>query len=135
MTTPTGAPESQALSAPGARDPRRILDGLATLEHVRGGLVVAPDGLVIASSMPGGIAVEAISALAAALGRELELQGQRLRRGTFVLAHFTAAEGSLFIGGTPVGFIVLLADPEANRDRVRQALRSAVEAVRRAWAR
>jgi len=117
------------------RDFRELLRGLVQLEHVRGGLIVAPDGLVIAADLPGEIPVEPLSALAATLGRELELRGPRLRRGTFLMAHFAAGDGTVFLGGTPVGFIVLLGDAEVNRDAVRHALRGAMDAVRQAWSR
>ncbi|HEV8641039.1 MAG TPA: hypothetical protein VGV13_08070 [Methylomirabilota bacterium] len=117
------------------RDFRYVLGELVKLEHVRGGLLVAPDGLVIAADLPTEIAVEPLSALAATLGRELELRGPRLRRGTFLMAHFADGDGTVFLGGTPVGFIVLLGDAEVNRDKVRFAMRTAMDTVRQAWSR
>jgi predicted regulator of Ras-like GTPase activity (Roadblock/LC7/MglB family) len=117
------------------RDLRRLLSDLLTLEHVQGGIVVAPDGLVIASQLPSEVPVEPLSALAATLGRELELRGPRLRRGTFLMAHFAAGNGTVFLGGTPVGFIVLLGDADVDRDAVRRALKVAMETVRQAWPR
>lgn len=117
------------------RDFRQVLAGLTRLEHVRGGLLVAPDGLVIAAALPPDIPVEPVSALAATLGRELELRGPRLRRGTFLMAHFLADDGTVFLGGTPVGFIVLLTDTDVNRDTIRHALREAIGAIRQAWPR
>lgn len=117
------------------RDFRQLLHGLVALEHVQGGLIVAPDGLVIAAELPRETPVEALSALAATLGRELELRGPRLRRGTFVMAHFAAGDGTVFLGGTPVGFIVLLGGAQVNRDAVRHALSSAMDSVKQAWSR
>jgi predicted regulator of Ras-like GTPase activity (Roadblock/LC7/MglB family) len=117
------------------RDFRTLLHDLVLLDHIRGGLIVAADGLAIATELPQNIPVEALAALAAMLGRELEVRGPRLRRGSFVMAHFTAAGGTVFVGGTPIGFIVLLGDADVNRDHVRHAMASAVEVVRRAWIR
>lgn len=111
----------------------RVLTRLTALPAVRGGLLVAPDGLVIASSLPAGLAVEPISALAATLGRELELRASRLRRGTFVMAHFAATDGIVFVADTSVGFVVMLTGHEVNREAVRQALRTAAEELRQAW--
>jgi len=125
-----GAPRSGR-----GRDFRGLLRELVALEHVRGGLIVAPDGLVIAADLPPEVPVEPLSALAATLGRELELRGPRLRRGTFLMAHFAAGEGTVFLGGTPVGFVVLLGDGGVNRDVVRGALRAAMDTVRVAWTR
>ncbi len=117
------------------RDLRQVLQDLLAVDHVSGGLIVAPDGLVIAAALPANVHVEALSALAATLGRELEVRGQRQRRGNFQLGHFAAGNGTVFLGGTPVGFILLLAEAEANREKVRQALRSAIESVRQAFRR
>lgn len=115
------------------RDFRHLLADLTKLDHVRGGLLVAPDGLVIASALPPDIPVEPVSALAASLGRELELRVPTARQGTFVMAHFVAHDGTVFLGATPIGFIVLLADARVNRDAIRHALRETVAAIRQAW--
>ncbi|PYO03248.1 MAG: hypothetical protein DMD89_02600 [Candidatus Rokuibacteriota bacterium] len=133
MTVANGVGHSAPTTS--GRDLRALLRELITVEHVRGGLIVAPDGLLIASELPSHIPVEALSALAATLGRELEVRGPRLRRGSFLMANFAAGDGSVFLGGTPVGFILLLAGAEANRERVRHAMRGAIDAVRQAWKR
>ncbi len=122
------------LDAPATgRDFRHLLADLTKLDHVRGGLLVAPDGLVIASALPPDIPVEPVSALAATLGRELELRVPNVRHGTFVMAHFVADDGTMFLGATPIGFIVLLADTRVNRDAIRHALRDTISAIRQAW--
>jgi predicted regulator of Ras-like GTPase activity (Roadblock/LC7/MglB family) len=116
------------------RDLRAVLADLLKLEHIIGALVVAPDGLVIAADLPKEIEGEPLSALAATLGRELELRGPRLRRGTFPMAQFASVSGAVFLGSTPVGFIVLLGEPRAEWETIRAALRRAVGSVYRAWA-
>ena len=116
------------------RDLRAVLAELLKLKHIIGGLVVAPDGLVIAANLPREVQAEPLSALAAALGRELELRGPRLRRGTFPTAQFASVSGSAFLGSTPVGYIVLLGEPRADWDAVRSGLRGALGTVYRAWA-
>jgi predicted regulator of Ras-like GTPase activity (Roadblock/LC7/MglB family) len=135
MSTIPGVTMESATQSARGRDFRALLSELVKLEHVCGGLIVAPDGLVIAADLPTSIPVEALSALAATLGRELEVRGPRLRRGSFLMAHFAAGTGTIFLGGTPVGFIVLLGDAEVNRDVVRLGLRTAMEAIREAWSR
>ncbi len=120
---------------PRGRDVRSLLAELARLPGVRGGLVVAADGLVIAAELPAGSPVEALSALAATLGRELELRGPRLRRGTFQMAQLTGTAGGIVLGSTPIGFVVLVAAADADHEAVRQALGRAVETVRQAWSR
>lgn len=131
--TVPGAPAETG--APRGRDLRALLHELLQLPHVRGGALVGADGLLIAAELPGELRVEALAALAATLGRELELRGPRLRRGTFVLADFGGERGHLLLAAAAVGFIVLITDPEVERERVRRALHGAVDAVRAAWKR
>lgn len=116
------------------RNFRELIRTLRAHPGVRGGLFVAPDGLVIAAEVPADVPVEALSALAATLGRELEVGGARTVRGRFEVAHFAGAGGGLFLGATPIGFIVLLVGADGDAPALGRALREAVEAVRTAWA-
>jgi predicted regulator of Ras-like GTPase activity (Roadblock/LC7/MglB family) len=131
--TTNGVGEPQLESPVTGRDFRHLLADLTALEHVRGGLLVAPDGLVIATTLPPEVPVEPVSALAATLGRELELRVPAARQGTFIMGHFVADDGTVFIGATPIGFIVLLTDTRVNRDAIRHALRETIAAIRHAW--
>jgi predicted regulator of Ras-like GTPase activity (Roadblock/LC7/MglB family) len=115
------------------RDFRELLRGLVRLPRVRGGLIVAPDGFVIASELPRSVAVEPIAALTATLGRELELGASRLQRGKVHTAMFSADDGTLFLGLTPIGFVVLLGERDANLTAVRASLKGALEVVHTAW--
>lgn len=121
---------SPAATARPGLDLDLMLADLARLEHVQGGLVIAPDGRVVAIHLPPELAVEPLAAVATTLGRDLELQDPRLRRGTFMMAHVASGDGTVFVCATPVGFIVLLADPEMNRKAVRHALLAAMQTVR-----
>src|SRR5262250_610542 len=76
---------------------RDLVAGLAKRDGVRGGLLVTPDGLVITSAFPAGASVEALAALGATLGRQLEL-GPR----GFTTALFAADDGMLLVGGSDV---------------------------------
>jgi predicted regulator of Ras-like GTPase activity (Roadblock/LC7/MglB family) len=111
-----------------------VLADLVRLEHVQGGLVISPDGRVLAIRLPHEIAVEPLAAMAMTLGRELELRAPRVRHGTFRMAHVAAGEGTVFLCGTPVGFIVLLAEADVNRENVRHALLAVMNAARPACA-
>lgn len=133
MTPPASAAKASVEPRP-SLDLDLVLADLARLDHVQGGLVVSPDGRVMAIRLPREIAVEPLAALATTLGRDLELRAPRVRRGTFLMAHVAAGEGTVFLCGTPVGFIVLLAEAEVNRERVRHALLATMNAVRRACA-
>ena len=112
---------------------RETLFELIRLDGVRGGLIVTPDGLVITSELPPRFPVEALAALAATLGRELELGATRLERGAFRTALFSADDGTVFVGGSPVGYVTLVADRNVNVEAVRTALGGAVDRLRGTW--
>ena len=116
-----------------AREFRRILAEMLKIDRVRGGLVVAADGLVIAASLPRGVAMEPLAALAATLGRELEVGGDRLKRTAFQAALFSADNGTVFLGSSPVGFVVVLGDREVNVGLVQWQLRKALATLEGAW--
>jgi predicted regulator of Ras-like GTPase activity (Roadblock/LC7/MglB family) len=114
----------------GGRDVRALLRALADADGVSGALLVAPDGLVIASHLPEGIGVEALSALAATLGRELELRAALPGHGPFLVARFAGASGTMIIGTTAIGFVVVLARAGAD---VTGEVRATAAAIERAW--
>ena len=98
------------------------LNDLAAHTRVRGAAMVTPDGLVITSSLPATVPAEPLAALGAALGRELELGSTRLDRGGFRMAHFVAEGGMLFVAGSPLGFLLLVGDRDADAAGVRRGL-------------
>jgi len=116
-----------------AREFRRILAEMLRIDRVRGGLVVAADGLVIAASLPRGVAAEPLAALAATLGRELEVGADRLKRTPFQTALFSSDNGTIFLGSSAVGFVVVLGDKEVNVGLVQWALRKALASLEGAW--
>jgi len=115
------------------RQVRDIVQTIARLHGVKGAAIVAADGFVIAAEVPEGIAVESLAALAATLGRDLEVGASRLGRGAFQTALFSADDGTLFLATSPIGFVVVLAEPQANLQAVRGALAEAVGLIEAAW--
>jgi len=115
-----------------AHDVRALPRAPAEAEGVCGALLVAPDGLVIASHLPESVSVEALSALAATLGRELELRAALPGHGPFVTARFAGETGTMILGATAIGFVVVLARAGAD---VTDDVRVAAAAIERAWRR
>jgi len=115
------------------RQVRDIVQTVARMHGVKGAAIVAPDGFVIAAEVPEGVAVESLAALAATLGRDLEVGATRLGRGAFQTALFSADDGTLFLATSPIGFVVALAEPQANLQSVRGALAEAVGLIEAAW--
>ena len=115
------------------RQVRDVVHTVAHLHGIRGALLVAADGFVIAAEMPDSVGVDSLAALAATLGRDLEVGATRLGRGAFQTAAFSADDGTLFLATSPIGFVVALADPQANLQSVRGALGEAVGLLEAAW--
>ncbi len=110
-----------------------VVQALARAAAVRGALLVAADGFVIAAEMPAGIAIEPLAALAATLGRDLEVGATKLGHGAFQTALFSADDGTLFLAASRIGFVVALADPQGNVQAIRAALEEAVMAIDSSW--
>jgi predicted regulator of Ras-like GTPase activity (Roadblock/LC7/MglB family) len=115
------------------RQVRDIVQSVARWAGVRGALIVAPDGFIIAADVPSGVAVESLAALAATLGRDLEVGASRVGGGAFQTALFSADDGTLFLATSPIGFVVALAEPQANLPSVREALAEAVALLEASW--
>lgn len=116
-----------------AQQVREILGKLGQLAGVRGGLIATSDGFVITADLPPRISAEELAALAATLGRELELGTDQLARGTFRTAFFSTDGGAIFLGGSPIGFVILLGDAGVEPAAVSPALQEAVARIEGAW--
>lgn len=116
------------------RQMRDVVQALARAAVMRGALLVAPDGFVIAADVPPGVAIEPLAALAATLGRDLEVGASRLGRGAFQTAMFSADDGTLFLAASRIGFMVALAGSQGNVQAIRGALEEAVTAIDSSWA-
>jgi predicted regulator of Ras-like GTPase activity (Roadblock/LC7/MglB family) len=139
MTEPVGSgggPETTSLAPPvpsRAQQFTQILGELRRLPGIDGGLIVTPDGLVVTADLPAAVSAEAVAALAATLGRELEVGGEHLERGQFETAFFSAADGTVFIAGSPIVFVILLGDTAVDTTAVSAALRGALTRLEGIW--
>jgi len=125
LVRPSGSDEI-AGSHPSHGPLAEILRTLASREGMRGGLLVAPDGLVVASALSTGFAVEALAAVGATLGRELERGTERFGRGELRTAVFAAADGVILMGTSLVGFLILLGERSIDVAATRAALGQAL---------
>jgi predicted regulator of Ras-like GTPase activity (Roadblock/LC7/MglB family) len=114
---------------------RDVMQQLLKLRAVRGALLVASDGFVIVAEVPDSIAVEPLAAMAARLGRELEVSAGRMGRTSFSTAMFSAPDGPMFLAVAPIGYVVVLAEQGANLETIRSATDEAVALIQTAWAR
>jgi predicted regulator of Ras-like GTPase activity (Roadblock/LC7/MglB family) len=116
-----------------AQQVRDVLGKLGQLAGVRGGLIVTPDGFVITADLPPPVSAEELAALGATLGRELELGMDQPARGAFRTAFFSTDGGAIFLGGSPIGFVILLGDAGAEPASVSPALLEAVARLEAFW--
>src|SRR2546428_5881711 len=86
------------------RHVRDIVSELKRQHWVRGALIVAADGFVIAAELPGTIEVDSMAALPATPGRELEASAQRLRRPSFCTAPLSAHDRTIFLAASRIGY-------------------------------
>lgn len=110
-----------------------IVQQFLKLRAVRGALLVAPDGFVIAAEVPDTVPVEPLAAMAARLGRELEASAARMGRASFSTAMFSADDGAMFVAAAGIGYVVVLADQQANLESIRSAVEEAVALIQAAW--
>jgi predicted regulator of Ras-like GTPase activity (Roadblock/LC7/MglB family) len=115
------------------RDLRGVLSRLAETNGVLAALLVAPDGLVIASALRQDLPIEAISALAATLGRELERRATPCADDPLGVSQFASEQGTFFLGATAIGFVVVLADARAQGTALADDVHESVEAIELAW--
>jgi predicted regulator of Ras-like GTPase activity (Roadblock/LC7/MglB family) len=106
---------------------------LLKLRTVRGALLVAPDGFVIAAELREPVPLEPLAAMAARLGRELAASAARVGRASFSTAMVSADDGAVFVGAAPIGYVVLLADQQADLEPTRRAVEEAVALIEAAW--
>lgn len=112
---------------------RDIVQQFLKVRAVRGALLVAPDGFVIAAEVPDTVPVEPLAAMAARLGRELEASAARMGRASFSTAMFSADDGAMVVAAAGIGYVVVLADQQANLESIRSAVEEAVALIQAAW--
>jgi predicted regulator of Ras-like GTPase activity (Roadblock/LC7/MglB family) len=111
---------------------RDIVQQFAKLPSVRGALLVAPDGFVIAAEVPESVAMESLAAMAAELGRELEASASRMGRSSFSTALFSADDGTMLLAAVRIGYVVVLCEQQANLETIRAAVEEAVSLIQAA---
>lgn len=109
---------------------RERVPELVALHALTGGLIAGADGFVIAANLPPGVAAEPLAALGSALGRQLELLTARVGEAALDTAYFSGNDGTLFVGATPIGFVVLFGDRSVNAVAVRRSLQDTLRTLR-----
>jgi predicted regulator of Ras-like GTPase activity (Roadblock/LC7/MglB family) len=123
------------MTEPEGTEGRRLaetLEALTEISGVVGGVLAAEDGFPLATRLGGVHDREGMAAAAAAIG---QLAGQtlgRLGRGALQLAVLEASRATFVVRPTSVGFLMAVAEPEADVSLIATEMRRAAAALEQA---
>ncbi len=106
---------------------KELLMDLTKIRGVLGAVVVAKDGMLIASDLAVDVEEEVVGAMFSAIGNVIGRASDLLHMGNFVQAIVDAKGGKIFIADSGFGFIGLVTIDEVNIGLVRLELRKAAE--------
>jgi len=108
------------------------LAALTGTPGVQGSLVATEDGLPLAVRLRRDRDPEALSAAAAAMGRISQRALAALDRGDLELSVLDADQFRLMVSPLSLGFLMVVAEPDANLGLIAADMSTAVEALERA---
>jgi len=110
---------------------REILAELNKVKGIMGSMVVAPDGMVIASDLAVQTPDEVLGAMAASVATTIAKSLERMNQGKLHQAMLDATEGKIFISEVGIGYLVVVTNKDVNVGLVRVEMRGASERLRR----
>lgn len=105
---------------------REILRRLNGVHGIRGSLVVTPDGLPIATELPG-LEAEATAGLGACMGKMITEWAEGIDASRVVFGMMDSKDARLFISPIVWGFLVAVADKSCPLGEARLEVRMAAE--------
>jgi len=105
------------------------LEALVTTRGVLGAVVATEDGFVLAARLAGDQDGEALAATAAAIGRSAGAALARLGRGKLQMAMLEASRFRLLVRAALEGYLLVVAEPEANVGLMLSEMEAAAAAV------
>jgi len=110
---------------------KEILAELNKVKGIMGSMVVAADGMVIASDVAVQTPDEVLGAMAASIATTITKSLERMNHGKLHQAMLDATEGKIFISDVGMGFLVVVTDKDVNVGLIRVEMRSASDRLRR----
>lgn len=110
---------------------QRVLQELNKTPGIMGSMIVARDGMVIASDLAVGVDDEVVSALTASIAGTISKALARMDMGEMVQTMVDASRAKLFIADTEPGYLVAVAEPDVNVGLCRLEMKSAAAKLRR----
>ena len=105
----------------------RILAELNKTPGIIGSFVVAADGIIVASDFASEINDELMGALTSSIINATEKATKKMEQGELVSFIVETEANKLFFHSTRSGFLVCVANPEANLGLIRVEMRAAAE--------
>ena len=108
-----------------------VVERLAQIKGVVGSVLVAKDGLVVASDLSVQVQDEIVAAMVSAVGSTAVKAAEMMEQGTLKNIIIESESGKLFLSDTNIGYLGVLTAPDANIGLVRLELREAAEVLKK----
>ena len=110
---------------------KEVVERLAQVKGVVGSILVAKDGLVVASNLSVQVQDEIVAAMVSAVGGTAVKAAEMMEQGTLINIVIEGESGKLFLTDAEVGYLGVLTTPEANIGLVRLELMEATETLKK----
>ncbi len=108
---------------------REVLSELNKTSGITGSMLVGHDGIVIAADMNSQFDDETVGALAGSISSTVSKSLERMQQTPLKQLTIEADRGKMFIAQTPVGYLVVTAEPRINIGLVRLEIRNAITQI------
>lgn len=96
-----------------------VLERINQIKGVKGSSVVSPDGIEIVSDFRSSVPSDLISALVVSIQQVAAKMTAKAECGKLVQTMIEASEGKFFVQAVELGYLVVLADHQANTGLIR----------------
>ena len=110
---------------------KEVVERLGQVKGVVGSVLVAKDGLVVASNLSVHVQDEIVAAMVSAVGSTAVKASEMMEQGTLKSIILEAEYGKLFLTDAEIGYLGVLTAPDANMGLIRLELMEANEVLRK----
>ncbi len=110
---------------------KEVVERLALVKGVVGSILVAKDGLVVASDLSVQVQDEIVAAMVSAVGSTAVKAAEMMEQGELKNIVIEGERGKLFLADADVGYLGVLTAPDANIGLVRLELLEATETLKK----
>jgi len=108
-----------------------VVERLVQVKGVVGSILVAKDGLVVASNLSVQVQDEIVAAMVSAIGTTAVKASEMIEQGTLKSIIIEGERGKLFLADADIGYLGVLTVSDANIGLIRLELMEATETLRR----